>query len=860
MSEQTLQRNSQASRHKVIAGFVLAGLTLVLFWLLIRYLFAITLANVEEFSKPNDKLSQVHQLFQEFMQADQLQRHIAVQDKKGRRRRITEISNQLAARIDTLKNRYPAGSDQYHRLDSVQKVMKRREALFWDFIQQRDELFSTRSLERQAHTIAELIAHSQPAIDSSVTTSVYRQTTTTMTPPDTVIKTVILKRQGGWLSRLFGKKQALEIEEELVAAQADNEVVVEEVLDSVINTLVIVQEDTLLPLLEEKVWDMIQRQQEQGARVVRAEMEFLQAGSALTNKILAILHEIEEEEVRNIEANQLFLTQTVDRSFDTFNWLLIGILLILSVLVFLILIDFSKSRRFRMQLIEAKEEAEKLSRVKDRFLSNMSHEIRTPLQSIIGYAGQILEKEHPPRFEKEAIHRSALHLLQIVNEILDYNRLVSDRFQLDARPFNLKETLEEICSAMRAPAEAKGLAFVAKLDVASNGLLLGDAFRLRQVMYNLLGNAVKFTEEGRIVVAANARYDEAYCRLQLLVEDTGIGISDEGLKHIFNQFEQAPGLDRQKYGGAGLGLSIVKALIDIQGGSIEASSAPGEGAKFHVDLKYPIATATAADIGQNEGLAALPSTLSGGVCLIDDDAYNLKFCEQILGEKGMHVLSFSCPIAFLASKQARTIDLVITDLRLPNMSGVELMRKLRAERSGDQQRATIIAMTAQALPQEQKSMRAAGFDEVLIKPFTAERLISMVGAYVANRQALTLVEGEDHKCLTLWNAPADEALQDIFVQESINDLEAIREALNLDDAALVVECLHRLAGRTGQFGYMDWYQVARELEYCLRADPDLAPHRKAIEQLGAAMTQAFETVLEEMRSVSGNAILPHFVV
>lgn len=811
--EKKLRLSFQSAKSKVIAGFVLAGAALVLFWLGSRLVFGIALRNMEELSKPNDKLVQVHALFQEFTRTDQLQRRIAVEERFNRREKIEALSDSLLTRIKALQQLYREDDAQYLHLDSIQVVMEKRSRLFWGFIQKRDRLLSNSLLEAQARDISEWLADSDPLLDSTVQTQIYRQITTTSTPPDTLIKIIALERQGGLFNRLFGKKKPTEVEETFTPATP--EIRVEATVDSVVSSLNIAERDTVLPRLEERLREMVQSQQQQITRVAWSELEFLRAGYVLTNEIRFLLYEIEEEELRNIEADQQALAKLIADSFGMFNWLLIGILLSLALLIYLILTDFSNSRRYRAQLVQARDEAERLSGVKERFLSNMSHEIRTPLQSIIGYAEQIQKTEQPDTADKQAIHQSAQHLLQIVNEVLDYNRLVSGQFHLDARPFDPVKVMEEVGAAVRVQAENKGLEFIARFETAPAGLLLGDAFRLRQILYNLLGNAIKFTRAGRVCLSANCEQDGNICRLQFRVEDTGIGMSEADLKHVFNQFEQAPGLDRERFGGTGLGLSIVKALVEIQGGTIAVESAPGVGSQFSVCMEYPQAAAPAQEpVGETAPAASLAGHV-GTLHVVDDDVYTLRLCRQVLRDAQFKVAAYPSPADLLNAAAPEAGDVVLTDIRLPGLSGYQLLERLRA--AGTQ--LTVIAMTAQALPEERQAIREAGFDEILVKPFTADELTSVAARFTRpEASAPTLFEEE-------------ESLKELFFSETEKDLRALRAALDADDATDAAEMLHRLAGRCGQFGFTDWYAALRRLEIGLRGGEGLAALRPKIEAL-----------------------------
>jgi signal transduction histidine kinase/CheY-like chemotaxis protein len=814
--EKKLRISFQSVRSKVIAGFLLAGASLVLFWLGSRFVFGVALQRMETMGQPDEKLARVHELFQEFTRVELLQRQIALKDQPGRRDKIAALSDTLHAHIADLKELYRTEDGQFRRLDSIEELTLRHLQLFQEFIRERDRLLSNVVMAEETLAISELIAAGETRIDSGLTATTYRQTSRTMQPPDTVVRIITQEPQGGFFNRLFGRTKPAETEEFRPAAEFG--IVVEESVDSVVNQLSLAQRETVLPAVEERLRSIMQKKEAQASRAARAELEFFNASRLLAGEIRFLLHEIEEAEFQKIESERSSLTALIHSSFETFNWLLIGILTGLAFLVFLILTDFARSRRFRSQLVEARNEAERLSRVKERFLSNMSHEIRTPLQSIIGFAEQIENTERPSPADKRAIRQSAGHLLQIVNEIMDYNRLVSGRFQLEPRPFHLRETLSEVCAVMRVQAEKKGLAFVTETGSIPEVHLHGDAFRLRQILYNLLGNAVKFTEQGQVALRVETREEGDGVRCEFRVEDSGIGIPPESLESVFNQFEQAPGVDRERFGGAGLGLSIVKELVELQGGGIQAWSEPGKGARFTATLRYPKAEeAPVSDEIKQRQAAPAAAAHTGTIFVADDDPLTLRLCEKILRAAHFKTRCFPSASSLLENAGFRETDLVITDIRLPGMTGYELLEKLRESCP----RIAVLAMTAQALPEEREAIRKAGFDDILLKPFTAAGLTRMAGRFVKPDPVFE-----------------DDELRELFIGESKKDLAAIASALEKNETSAAADAIHRLAGRCGQFGFTDWYQPLRALEIRLRRGERLDACREEIATRCAALSES----------------------
>jgi signal transduction histidine kinase len=371
------------------------------------------------------------------------------------------------------------------------------------------------------------------------------------------------------------------------------------------------------------------------------------------------------------EATQL-VSSTIQR---------IGIIMLLfflgaAVLVFLILTDIAGSNYFRKQLLKAKEEAEQLGLVKQRFLAHMSHEIRTPLQSIIGFSEQLRQNYPEGKESLDAIHSSSEHLLHIVNEVLDYSRIESGKFTVEREPFDLQEVLREVCAGIEIQAEQKGLTFIRELDSQHDIRLLGDGFRLRQILYNILGNAVKFTNKGFVRLSVIVDHSDYTVKCKFQITDTGIGMDQKDIERVFQQFEQANASINHHYGGTGLGLTIVKALVEAQNGNLSVTSELGNGSTFTINLNYdraPRVELTSA----NEEKRITQHKINGKVLIVDDDPLILKLCSLILRKHNVDHITFQDPHKVKQCNGFDGIDLVLLDIRMPNINGVELCHAIR---------------------------------------------------------------------------------------------------------------------------------------------------------------------------------------
>ncbi|MBB1472761.1 response regulator [Luteimonas sp. MC1782] len=380
-------------------------------------------------------------------------------------------------------------------------------------------------------------------------------------------------------------------------------------------------------------------------------------------------------------------------------------------------------RRHAWQLNEQKRDlAEQASLAKTRFLATLGHEVRTPMTGVLGMSELLLGTELEPRQRgyADAIRRAGEHLMRLVNDALDLARIEAGKLELDAQPFDLVELLDEVAGMVEPMARQRGLAFRRHIDADTPRWLLGDAGRVRQILLNLLGNAIKFTEVGSVSLQAAPM---AGAGVRLVVSDTGPGLNDEQKAYLFRRFEQAEGIrTASRYGGSGLGLAICQELAVAMRGRIELDSTPGHGTDFTVDLPLPGAQAPEArpvDIRPPR-----PAQRPRSILLVEDDATVAEVIVGLLHAQGHHVVHVPHGLAALSETTASRFDLALLDLDLPGIDGLALARQLHA--CGFT--APLLAVTARADADAEPAARAAGFDMFLRKPVTGALLADAIDA------------------------------------------------------------------------------------------------------------------------------------
>lgn len=383
-----------------------------------------------------------------------------------------------------------------------------------------------------------------------------------------------------------------------------------------------------------------------------------------------------------------------------------------------------------LQHIESRKAAEAASIAKTQFLANMSHELRTPMNAILGMTDLALAEDLPPKVQEylQTARESADVLLDILNEILDLSRIEAGRLELEETAFNLHKAVEQVIKTLRLKAGEKGLALIYNLPPQVPELVIGDPLRFRQVLINLVDNAIKFTHEGKIAVRADVRERDAdSVTLEFSVSDTGIGIRPEDQERIFNPFTQVDASTTRNYTGTGLGLTISRKLVELMNGELRVESLPDQGSTFYFTVKLKIPRLTPMEFGKSNGLSA--SSLRGRalqILLAEDTPTNQKVAQYLLTKRGHIVEIARNGRQAVEMLNRRDYDVVLMDVQMPVMDGLQAARAIRAMEDPEKARVPIIAMTAHALKEDAERCIAAGMDAYISKPIQAEEFIELV--------------------------------------------------------------------------------------------------------------------------------------
>ncbi|MGR5425748.1 ATP-binding protein [Vibrio harveyi] len=570
----------------------------------------------------------------------------------------------------------------------------------------------------------------------------------------------------------------------------------------------------------------------------------------LTNKIL------ESHYFEFVEYSEHQLLEIAQREARlTWVFVLLSIILLVTVFVLQTQHRVNKLKHLNDELTEATEKAERAAKAKSQFLATMSHELRTPMNGVLGIS-QIIASETQEKTTKEhvkVILDSGQHLMTILNDILDFSKVEENKLELEAAPFNLPQVLTPVCSAIQPLIEEKNIQLYVENEVPENIEFNGDCARIRQILFNLAGNAVKFTGDGHVLI--RAELDEQRKRLLLSVNDTGIGIPEDKQGRIFNSFEQADTSTTRKFGGTGLGLAIVKKLTELMSGEIKLKSVESIGTQFLVDLPIPWVEKEQPAMPNTKAEQQQENKRNLHILLAEDNRVNAivakGFCEKLghtveIAENGL-----------IATKKAQEnqYDLILMDNHMPEMNGVEATRFIR-EKLGV--KTLLFAYTADVFREAHDNFIDAGADHVLTKPLQRESFADALKQFASRLPVQNDVSDQAENVVELHREPIErlrlteeelthsetvemlkeepDALLDLL-ESIVNDFEKsvdeLIEYFMAEDLSSLYSTLHTTKGMALNLGLDTLANQALEIETQVKNKqiPDIEQLQKLINRL-----------------------------
>lgn len=391
-----------------------------------------------------------------------------------------------------------------------------------------------------------------------------------------------------------------------------------------------------------------------------------------------------------------------------------------------------KRKKMEEALIQAKEAAEKAGKAKSEFLASMSHELRTPLNGILGLSVLMASQEENEKKKQKLllIEHSGRNLLSLLDDILDFSKIEAGMMNVNDDIFDFEELISEIEVIYENVAKSKGNVFIITRNNVSTHFL-GDALKIRQILINLIGNAIKFTEHGKIFVHVDEESVNAQNSvLRFTVKDTGIGIKKQKIASIFNIYEQVDSSITKKYGGTGLGLAIVKKLVEIIKGEIFVESEEGKGTEFIVNIPIKKHKSEKIKKSSTEELIGNHCFLGNKILIAEDEEINICFIEQLVGETGAEYKTVSSGVEVLDELRKNNYDLILMDTQMPKMNGLEVIKTIRNIEKNMNRRTNIISVSAYAFSANIQAAIESGADDYLIKPFSVKQFYSRLGKWM----------------------------------------------------------------------------------------------------------------------------------
>jgi signal transduction histidine kinase/DNA-binding response OmpR family regulator len=753
-------------------------------------------------SRPDQKLLLVKEIYGNLSEAESSVKSYSLTKSESYLSRFYELTDVTGNQFDKLKKLVLPGDTMAVFIDSLAGLVEQKFAILDKLLMIQDEFRVQQAMDKVMKSIREQ----------------EQDTAVPLVKIDTLIVPVAVKKDSAqiqpvkkenFFTRLFKKKNRKPVEVETDTVP---------LLDTIITR--IMPESPPVPDLE-KISSQVSKVRVEALdreKVLRQEEWdlFVQDNEVMDRikKQMAAMETLEAARLAYSSKNAEKNAAEVKFIIITFG-IAAGLLLILASLV--IYRYVRQNYHYRQVMQDARERAEELSRAKERFLANMSHEIRTPMNIISGFTNQLLGSrlDAEQRDQLGMMKKSTDHLLQILNDLLDLSRLQAGKMELAESSFSPSEIIRDMHQWLDPTAQVKNISLT---SYAGDGLpryVLGDPLRVRQILFNLVGNAIKFTDTGEVTLKARPggkAGDKSIIVFE--VKDTGTGIAEAELPKIFEEFEQGSGKIRRESSGAGLGLSITLRLVSLLGGTIAVDSRPGVGSTFTVSL--PFRETLTAPISVPADTAPFADALSGlRVLVVDDEEYNLRLMTTILQKHGCEVTVARNGEESLTMVDDRDFDLVLMDIRMPGISGTAAAHEIKERSSVRGIMLPVIAVSAAMSPNDLDTLYESGIDDYIRKPFEEKLLVRTILSVITHH-GQPIYDLSPLKQASAGNMKFFREMLDLFLEDTSEGLELLARYLEEKDWGKAADMAHKISSPCRHLKAERLYGLLKEIEQDLR--------------------------------------------
>ena len=782
-------------------------------------------------AQPNPRIGMLHDIIFSIYNAESnIRSYTLKEDESTLNAYFSELSN-INNMVDSLY--LLADKDEFFQqtIDSINVQLLTKTRLLEQFIelkrQDQNSVFYQRALD-------EII---QITADEGKVKEITHQTIIDPEPADTIQSYTpeeVSKEKRNVFTRVrnfFSGRDQKEMAEE----KPDDTIDADEMISQQIRTdsIITIYRDTevLKDDLESTLMNLAQSMVRKQERLMLEENRLLIEDKEVMDRIWGYVTMLEDYERANALKEAANAHNTVKSTTEKIFIIVIFSLLVFIIFSLFLISDINKSRFYKNQLVIAKNKAEDLLLVKQRFMANISHEIRTPLNSIIGFSKQLgkidLEKEH--KTFVHAINQSSVHLLNMVNDILDFSKIEAGKIHLEDTYLNIKEIAEEVHKILHINAHDKKLDFTIDTSNLKNPDVSGDPMRIRQILLNIAGNAIKFTEEGSVemIVLDYVKKEKPHIsHVSIRVTDTGVGIALDDQQKIFEEFAQSDNQVTRKFGGTGLGLSISKKLAEIMNGSIELVSRKGEGSTFSIHLPLKIAEKPAQQTEKEYTITN--KSITARILLVEDDKLNRLLLRTVFNAyPGINLKEAEDALMGLELIKKEKFDLIITDIQMPGMSGIEMVRQMHQINDLINKNTPIMAFTADITPETILEVNQNGINDYITKPVDENQLMSKISGLLRVEPLLSSSDVNVVNDKDLYGS-ADEKKK-IGKKQKLYDLEGLKRFTGNDEKStiMIIEAF-----------LDDTKTNIKELELSLKMD-----NRQNIFQIAHKMSNMFDILM-----------------